>query len=365
MNHPVVDVVEVSKSYGPTTVLHNITLSIKEGEFFSLLGPSGCGKTTLLRMIAGFEFPTQGKLCISGENMEAVPAYLRPVNMVFQSYALFPHMTVADNVAFGLRLRKTPAAEIKQKVKEALELVRLPHVAERYPRQISGGQQQRIAFARAIVNRPQVLLLDEPLSALDPKIREEMQDELSRFKRELGTTFVMVTHDQNEAFALSDRIAIFSAGHLEQVDVPEVIYDNPKTAFVADFVGDTNIFSGLVVEVSDKLVVMKMQDGSMLSTQLDPGEFVPQVGDDAKLWVRSDMIDVGGDHEGAANGAVNLVPVTVSTRAYAGTNYELRLKTESGSIFRAILPRERAHAHEPGEHTTMRIPFNSINILEH
>ncbi|MBS2004912.1 MAG: ABC transporter ATP-binding protein [Cyanobacteria bacterium SZAS LIN-5] len=240
-----VDIRNVTKRFGNNLAADNINFSIEEGEFFSFLGPSGCGKTTLLRMIAGFERPTEGTISVCGVNMVAVPPHLRPVNMVFQNYALFPHLTIGENVAFGLKSkRKFSQSEIAQRVKDALELVRLSSLIDRLPGQLSGGQQQRIALARAVVNNPQVLLLDEPLSALDPQIREEMQIELARLQKRLGMTFVMVTHDQNEALALSSRIAVFCQGKLEQLATPEEIYRSPSSLFVAKFIGQTNVIEG-------------------------------------------------------------------------------------------------------------------------
>jgi spermidine/putrescine transport system ATP-binding protein len=228
----------------PVVAVDQVTLGIHDGEFFSLLGPSGCGKTTSLRMIAGFEQPTAGEVVIAGQAMGMTPPFQRPVNTVFQSYALFPHMTVAQNVAFGLEMKRTPKQDIQQRVTEALSMVRLPGMEKRYPRQLSGGQQQRIALARALVNRPKVLLLDEPLGALDLKLRKEMQLELKTLQREVGITFVYVTHDQEEALTMSDRIAVMSAGKALQVGTPTEIYERPNCRFVADFIGETNFMAG-------------------------------------------------------------------------------------------------------------------------
>jgi spermidine/putrescine transport system ATP-binding protein len=236
----------VSKTYGSDVALHPINLSIGRGEFFSILGPSGCGKTTTLRLIAGFEMPSTGTLAIGGQSMAAVPPYRRPVNTVFQSYALFGHLSVADNVAFGLQIQKRPQGEIRERVRSALALVKMEPFADRRPSQLSGGQQQRVALARALINRPAVLLLDEPLGALDLKLRKEMQFELATLHQELGLTFVMVTHDQEEALSLSTRIAVMNAGRIEQIGSPSEIYDQPRTAFVADFIGDTNLLPGRI-----------------------------------------------------------------------------------------------------------------------
>lgn len=241
-----VQLCKVFKVFDGDTAVRGVNLDIRQGEFFSILGPSGCGKTTTLRLIAGFEEPTAGDVLIRGQSMTHVPPYRRPVNTVFQSYALFNHMTVWDNIAFGLRIQKFQKSDIRERVNEVLRLVKMENFASRYPMQLSGGQQQRVALARALVNRPTVVLLDEPLGALDLKLRKEMQVELSNLHQELGVTFVMVTHDQEEALSLSDRIAVMNEGQIEQVGPPHQIYDHPQTPFVADFIGDTNLFQGSV-----------------------------------------------------------------------------------------------------------------------
>lgn len=244
-----VNISGVSKSFptmGPEvfTALHPVDMDILDNEFFTLLGPSGCGKTTLLRLIGGFEVPSSGSIRINDIDAASLPPQKRPVNTVFQSYALFPHMSVAENVAFGLQMRNVPKADVEKRVQEALSLVKLESFAARSPKQLSGGQQQRVALARALAPRPSVLLLDEPLSALDLKLRKEMQSELKRLQRETGITFVLVTHDQEEALAMSDRIAVMSAGRLLQLGTPTEIYDQPANRFVADFIGESNIISG-------------------------------------------------------------------------------------------------------------------------
>ncbi len=230
----------VRKRYGEVVALDGVDLEIRRGEFFSLLGPSGCGKTTLLRLLAGFETPDAGRITLGGKDMAGVPPYERPVNTVFQNYALFPHMTVAGNIAFGLRMKGLPQGEIRKKVAWALELVDLLGLEGRYPRELSGGQKQRVALARALVLEPEVLLLDEPLSALDLKLRQELRVELMQLQRRLGTTFVFVTHDQEEALVMSDRIAVMRSGRIEQVGLPDEVYERPKNRFVADFLGRSN-----------------------------------------------------------------------------------------------------------------------------
>ncbi|MBW4427122.1 MAG: ABC transporter ATP-binding protein [Nostoc desertorum CM1-VF14] len=256
-----VELRNVFKFFNQEPAVHGIDLDVKQGEFFSILGPSGCGKTTTLRLIAGFEIADAGKVLIQGQSMTNVPPYRRPVNTVFQSYALFNHLNIWDNIAFGLRLKKIRKSEIEARVQEALKLVKMESLRSRFPNQLSGGQQQRVALARALVNRPTVVLLDEPLGALDLKLRKEMQVELSNLHKDLGLTFVMVTHDQEEALSLSDRIAVMNQGKIEQVGTPSQIYERPCTSFVADFIGDTNLFSGEIVAVDSSNVQISTKTG--------------------------------------------------------------------------------------------------------
>lgn len=252
---PIIELRSLTKSYGDKTIINGLNLTINNGEFLTILGPSGCGKTTVLRLIAGLEDPNGGKIILDGQDITDVPAERRFVNTVFQSYALFPHMTIFENVAFGLRMQKVPNAEIKPRVMEALRMVRLEEMADRKPNQLSGGQQQRIAIARAVVNKPKVLLLDESLSALDYKLRKEMQNELKALQRQLGITFIFVTHDQEEALTMSDRIIVMNKGNIEQDGTPREIYEEPKNLFVARFIGEINVFNAKVIErVSEKTV---------------------------------------------------------------------------------------------------------------
>jgi spermidine/putrescine transport system ATP-binding protein len=251
-----VELRNVFKFFNQEPAVQGIDLDIRQGEFFSILGPSGCGKTTTLRLIAGFETVDAGEVSICGQSMTNVPPYRRPVNTVFQSYALFKHLNVWQNVAFGLKLKKIRKSEVESRVNEALELVKMDGLRSRFPANLSGGQQQRVALARALVNLPAVLLLDEPLGALDLKLRKEMQVELSNLHRDLGLTFIMVTHDQQEALSLSDRIAVMNQGKIEQVGTPSEIYEKPRTAFVANFIGDTNLFEGEITGIeADNLQV--------------------------------------------------------------------------------------------------------------
>lgn len=261
----------VTKRFGQVTAVNNISLEIREREFFSLLGPSGCGKTTTLRLIAGFEAPTEGEIYIENRLMNGTPAYQRNVNTVFQNYALFPHMTVYENVVFGLEMKRLRRSEIAVRAAEALELVRLSGLENRYPKQLSGGQQQRVALARALVNRPAVLLLDEPLGALDLKLRKQMQLELKHLQQQLGITFIYVTHDQEEALTMSDRLAVMNEGQILQVGTPAEIYEKPSTRFVADFIGESNFLEGVVKKLNSDTVAVLVDDQLMIYAHVADG----------------------------------------------------------------------------------------------
>src|SRR5713101_4081184 len=258
------EVCELTKRYSPQVSVGPISFEVYEGEFFSLLGPSGCGKTTTLRCIAGFEGLNHGSIKLHGNRLDDKPPHRRDVGLVFQNYALFPHLSVFDNIAFGLRLRRVSATEAKERVGRMLELVGLPDLAGRFPAQLSGGQQQRIAIARSLVLEPQILMFDEPLSNLDFKLRTQMRDELRRLQRRLGKTSIYVTHDQTEALALSDRIAVLSHGQIEQIGTPDEIYEQPASAFVADFIGNSNLFPARIVERNARYTVIETVDGLRL-----------------------------------------------------------------------------------------------------
>ncbi len=278
MSQPAVKLQNITKIFsGGVTAVDNMNLDIPQGEFFTMLGPSGCGKTTTLRMIAGFEMPTSGEIFIEGKPVSKTPPNRRPVNTVFQNYALFPHLTVEQNVAFGLRLKRVPAAETQRRVLEALEMVRLPGLGKRKPSQLSGGQQQRVALARALVNEPSVLLLDEPLGALDLKLRKAVQLELKQLQSELGITFIYVTHDQEEALTMSNRIAVMSDGVVQQMGAPREIYEYPVNRFVADFIGETNFIHGTIREIGS-FVKVNVGDlwvmGTSANNTLTPGQEV-------------------------------------------------------------------------------------------
>ena len=261
MEKVIVQVEDVVKEFGDVTAVNHVSIEVLAGEFFSILGPSGCGKTTLLRMIAGLESPDSGAIYLGGELINNIPPYRRDVNMVFQSYALFPHMDVYENIAFGLKMKKVKKSEMENKIPKALKLVGLSEMGSRKPAKLSGGEQQRIALARALVNEPSVLLLDEPLGALDLKLRKQMQMELKSLQRKLGITFIYVTHDQEEALTMSDRIAVMYLGGVEQVGTPSQIYEEPKTDFVASFIGISNLFSGELEYFDDSTLILKTPDG--------------------------------------------------------------------------------------------------------
>lgn len=264
MAETAVELVNVTKRFGDVVAVNDINLKINDGEFFSLLGPSGCGKTTTLRMIAGLEMVTTGEILLRGEPMGHTPPFKRPVNTVFQNYALFPHLNVNRNVAFGLEMQKIPKGEISKRVDDALEMVQMADMGQRRPNQLSGGQQQRVALARALVNRPEVLLLDEPLGALDLKLRKDMQLELKQLQERVGITFIYVTHDQEEALTMSNRIAVMNAGKVFQIGSPEEIYERPETRFVADFIGETNFLEGTVSAIDGEAIDISLDEHTII-----------------------------------------------------------------------------------------------------
>ena len=288
-----VELHQVSKFFDGEPAVRDVNLDIHQGDFFSILGPSGCGKTTTLRLIAGFESLSTGDLRIQGQSMSRVPSYRRPVNTVFQSYALFNHLNVWDNIAFGLRIKRFSKLQIQERVSEALRLVKMEAFARRFPIQLSGGQQQRVALARALVNRPAVMLLDEPLGALDLKLRKEMQIELSNLHRQLGITFIMVTHDQEEALSLSERIAVMRDGQIEQIGSPSEIYERPKTPFVADFIGDTNLIEGRVDKVDASMLQVTTARGLKMLVKLPDGEVLSPSSRAVVVSVRPEQIHLG------------------------------------------------------------------------
>ncbi|NJM58055.1 MAG: ABC transporter ATP-binding protein [Synechococcales cyanobacterium RU_4_20] len=326
----------VLKTFGDEAAVQDLTLQIRPGEFFSILGPSGCGKTTTLRLIAGFETPTAGSVCIQGQDMTQVPPYQRPVNTVFQSYALFRHLNVWENVAFGLKLQKLPREEVRSRVATALEQVKLDGFAKRTPAQLSGGQQQRVALARALVNRPAVLLLDEPLGALDLKLRKEMQLELAHLHRSLGLTFVMVTHDQEEALSLSDRIAVMNQGRLEQMGTPSQIYEEPETAFVADFIGDTNLLRGRVSHSNGSTVQLVTEAGLPVWTDRR-SEWNGTLPQKLVVSIRPEKIRVS-QLEAAGHDAHNCYAGRLRQVMYLGPNIQFQIELATGEHLTVLQP---------------------------
>ncbi len=335
----------VSKRFGSHTAVDDVTLEIREGEFFSMLGPSGCGKTTSLRMIAGFEEPDSGRVVLQGTEVTSVSANRRAVNMVFQQYALFPHMSIYDNVAFGLKMKRVPSSEHRARVQELLQVVDLEGLENRRPRQLSGGQQQRVALARALVNRPAALLLDEPLGALDVKLRKHMQLELKRIQLELGTTFVYVTHDQEEALAMSDRIAVMNRGKVEQLGTPREIYDHPSTAFVADFIGSLNAIELTIDELVGEYSVTRLGEDERVVAPA-AGR---RPGDAVRVAVRPEHVHVGT----AATGEGSRLTGTVAQVVYLGMYTQFHVDTRAGRIVSHRIADESTAGLEAGSRVTL------------
>ncbi|MBM7044965.1 MULTISPECIES: ABC transporter ATP-binding protein [Rhizobium] len=327
---PYISFKNVTKKFGDFIAVDNLSLDIYNREFFALLGASGCGKSTLLRMLAGFEQPTTGEIVLDGQNLAGTPPYRRPVNMMFQSYALFPHMSVEKNIAFGLRQDGMPKAEIDDRVAQMLKLVKLEQFAKRKPNQLSGGQRQRVALARSIAKRPKVLLLDEPLGALDKKLREETQFELMDLQQSLGLTFVVVTHDQEEAMTMADRIAVMSHGKVVQVATPAEIYEAPNCRFVADFIGDVNILDGNVTSAQSGIVEIAVDPALTLRTASSEA---PAAGSRASLALRPEKLRV--TPRPPANASVNATEGEIWDIAYLGDMTVFHVKLKSGQVLKA------------------------------
>jgi putrescine transport system ATP-binding protein len=341
---PLIRFENVTKRFGDAIAVNDLSLDVFEGEFFCLLGPSGCGKTTLMRMLAGFEHPSDGRITLAGQSLAGVPPYRRPVNMMFQSYALFPHMSVEKNIAFGLKQDGLPKDEIAARVGEMLRLVQLERLARRYPSQLSGGQRQRVALARALAKKPKVLLLDEPLGALDKKLREETQFELMDIQHELGMTFVVVTHDQEEAMTMADRIAVMDHGRIVQVATPGEIYEQPKTRFIAEFVGDVNILEGNVLGQENGLWRVQTPSAEAPLTIDDPDE-VLHSGQAVAIAVRPEKMVIQRNPPGP--GAVNVLTGEVWDIGYLGDWTVYRVKLASGAILRVTLANRSRFVESP------------------
>ena len=318
----------VTKRFGDFTAVDDVSVDVRHGEFFSLLGPSGCGKTTTLRMIGGFEDVTAGTIFLGDRDVTDLPPFIRPVNTVFQNYALFPHLDVFENIAFGLRRRRTPAGEIRSQVASMLDLVDLPGYERRKPNQLSGGQQQRVALARALVNNPDVLLLDEPLGALDLKLRKQMQVELKRIQSEIGVTFIFVTHDQEEAMTMSDRIAVMRNGRIEQLGPPEELYERPRTQFVAGFLGVSNLLHGVVTGSSGEFAQIRLADGTIVRAPAVATNGATSV----HVGVRPEKLRVlaGGAELDSSHGETNALDGTVLDASYIGVSTQYLVQTADG-----------------------------------
>jgi spermidine/putrescine transport system ATP-binding protein len=327
--------VGVTKVFGDVVAVDDASFAVEDGEFFSLLGPSGCGKTTTLRIVAGFEEPTNGELYLKGREATQIPAFRRDTNLVFQTYALFPHMTVFDNVAFGPRRAKVSRSETKKRVMEALETVRMGHLSDRLPNQMSGGQQQRVGLARALVNRPAILLLDEPLGSLDLKLRQEMQIELKRIQREVGISFMYVTHDQEEALTMSDRIAVMLEGRIEQIGTAEEIYLEPRNRFVANFIGKANLLT-CTIEAAGALPEVKLSDGTRFraGSVSGPEGVTPVAGSEVTLVLRPEQLRVSSERPPGST----LFEATVTDLIFQGAAQRYELDVASGERVAAITP---------------------------
>jgi len=362
----------VTKAFGDTIAVDDLSLDIEEGEFFSMLGPSGCGKTTTLRMIGGFDDPTRGTIYLGGRDVTDLPPYRRDVNTVFQSYALFPHFNVFENVAFGLRRKKVDRSEIERRVSESLELVDLVGFDRRKPGQMSGGQQQRVALARALVNRPKVLLLDEPLGALDLKLRKQMQLELKRIQEEVGITFIYVTHDQEEAMTMSNRLAVMRHGKAEQIGPPEDVYENPQTEFVASFLGASNLLDGELKEQRNGTSTVLLTGGDAVNL---PSERAPfGSGASVKVGVRPEKITIEPENDRTSAPGLNTVSGLLRMSTYIGVSHQYKVEGPGGATLTVWVqnlgvrpaphPGERVRLSWEPEHTFAVLPQEDLELEE-
>jgi len=349
---------EIGKTYGQVTALDGVSLAVEPGELLTILGPSGSGKTTLLKVIAGFELPESGTVRLGGRDLTEAPAASRNIGMVFQNYALFPHMSVRDNIAFPLQMRHTPRSEIATRVRRALELVELPGFGERLPAQLSGGQQQRVALARAIVFQPQLLLLDEPFGALDRKLREAMQLEVRRLQKRLGLTTLFITHDQEEALVLADRIAVMRSGRIEQIGTPEDIYERPRTGFVADFIGESNILAGRILGREDACTIIELDGGQRILVGSKNGA---PIGREVKILVRPERIELLA----AQAPVLNRITGTVIEAIYLGTSHKYRVQIPNGFELLLRTPvRAETTPVAPGDSVTVGFAPNDAHPID-
>ena len=351
-----IELSKLTKQFEAVTAVDGIDLHIPAGEFFSLLGPSGCGKTTTLRMVAGFEQPTSGEILLDGTDVAYTPAHERNVNTVFQNYALFPHLNVYDNIAFGLKRAKRPKAEIRERVGKALELVQLPGYEGRKSSQLSGGQQQRVALARALILNPAVLLLDEPLGALDAKLRKALQIELKSLQQEVGITFLYVTHDQEEALTMSDRLAVMTSGRIEQVGAPQDVYEDPETLYVADFLGVSNLMQATVVSAGTGTCRVAVE-GYELKTRGTNRD----VTGDVKIVIRPERIEL--EEHGSASGQ-NRIPAMVERVVYAGSEIQVIVRAATGEALQALVQNTGGGIpYEQGTPVQLHLPVDALRVL--
>lgn len=368
MRGPLLELERVSKRFGPVQALREVSFTVAQGEFVTFLGPSGCGKTTCLRLISGFETPSTGTIRLDGHDITLTPPYRRDVNQVFQSYALFPHLDVFENIAFGLRMKKLPASEIRSRVQAALDMAGLPDMARRRPWQLSGGQRQRVALARAIVCQPKVLLLDEPLSALDAKLRSQMRSELQSLQRRLGTTFILVTHDQEEALALSDRVLVMNSGAIEQIGTPSEIYHHPRTRFVAEFIGESNFLPARLIESRHDFTLYQLPNGTLLKAATPPPTEALSPAGEALLCLRCEHVQLHDAGTTPDNRHDNLLPARCENTIFRGALQEIQTTLPGGPEIRirALLPAASVPpACQPGSPLLLRIPPAALNPLAH